>query len=574
FPANMGHHHQEAAAGARAESNRRKRQPEMDTEEQDEEDAEQDPRSDSEIEEQLCAQAMEALNHFTRSFHNRTSQEIARNRLKSALYRSKQRRTRLEYPIVANAVFHDAMQSFQVAQTSELPGSPDRRVKSAVKVQLHNPRETVTLAKRGVLLSRVPPLPTATMWTALSKNYEVEDEPQLKFLPYFGDDDDDDVISEFYQIKCVLSYRKRDKQHVSNTVLVEVHKQLRQSHRAAKKKRRMEAMAARNGQGGASATNETREREADGSMDGQLEDTELQPNGSDISQQNNAAQNAKAKELMMSTGRNCGNQCFLGQMSSASSNGFSKARAITATFGWDQHTRVVCARTYFLCSGNFCEMAKILGDKTCLEVAQLCDYYDINDHNLTKENCFCVHDECKIFFQGCQCQRGRCRTKACPCFCAGRECDLDLCQVCCSDEIAARQKGEAYDPAKLRPGKDEKQQPVSCQNRGIALRRQKHLRLGRSNVGAAGWGLFVDEFIAKDEFIVEYIGEMVSQEEAERRGGVYDKIDCSYLFNLDTKTVIDSTRKGNKTRLFFDYRYDKQLVHAELIKEPTVTDWM
>ncbi|RLN91602.1 hypothetical protein BBJ28_00022798 [Nothophytophthora sp. Chile5] len=306
----MGHHHQEAAAGARAESSRRKRQPEMDAEEQEEEDAEQDPQADSEIEEQLCAQAMEALNHFTRSFHNRTSvrrwrfflrlvslpefhqyvdvalgvsvsvchnqQEIARNRLKNALYQSKQRRTRLEYPIAANAVFHDAMQSFQVAQTSELPGSPDRRVKSAVKVQLHNPREIVTLAKRSVLLPRVPPLPTATMWTALSKNYEVEDEPQLKFLPYFGDDDDDDVISEFYQIKWVLSYRKGDRQHV----LVEVHKQLRQSHHAAKKKRRIEAMAARNGQGGASSTNGAREMEADGSMDGQLEDMELQPSGS------------------------------------------------------------------------------------------------------------------------------------------------------------------------------------------------------------------------------------------------------------------------------------------------------
>lgn len=51
------------------------------------------------------------------------------------------------------------------------------------------------------MLPKIPPLPTATMWTALTKNFEVEDEPTLKFLPYFGDDDEEDVVSEFYQIK-------------------------------------------------------------------------------------------------------------------------------------------------------------------------------------------------------------------------------------------------------------------------------------------------------------------------------------------------------------------------------------
>lgn len=62
--------------------------------------------------------------------------------------------------------------------------------------------ESVTLLKRAVVLPSVPATPNSTMWTALSKNYDVEDQPQLKFLPYFGDDDEDDVVSEFYQIKC------------------------------------------------------------------------------------------------------------------------------------------------------------------------------------------------------------------------------------------------------------------------------------------------------------------------------------------------------------------------------------
>ncbi|GMF30793.1 unnamed protein product [Phytophthora lilii] len=147
----------------------------------------------------------------------------------------------------------------------------------------------------------------------------------------------------------------------------------------------------------------------------------------------------------------------------------------------------------------------------------------VEDGIFCSKHCHCVHEECTIFFPGCQCQRGRCRTKACPCFCAGRECDLDLCKVCCADEIAARENGEAYD-SNADKSKDEKHQ-TSCQNRSIALGKQKHVRMGRSNLSAAGWGLFVDEFVAKDEFIIEYIGEMVSQEEADRRGAVYDKVD-------------------------------------------------
>lgn len=153
-------------------------------------------------------------------------------------------------------------------------------------------------------------------------------------------------------------------------------------------------------------------------------------------------------------------------------------------------------------------------------------------------------------------------------------------------------KGIAYDGST--------RSDVACQNRSMSLSKQKHVRMGRSTQNASTWGLFVDEFVGKDEFIIEYIGEMVTQEEADRRGAVYDEVDRSYLFNLDTKTVIDSTRKGNKTRfinhsselpncackimnvssdfriglfaihdlqphteLFFDYGYVKDLDHEE-----------
>lgn len=210
-------------------------------------------------------------------------------------------------------------------------------------------------------------------------------------------------------------------------------------------------------------------------------------------------------------------------------------------------------------------------------------------NNFCTKHCSCIGEFCGNFFPGCRCSR-KCRTKQCPCFAAARECDVDLCRGCDPNS----------DPAE-----------DACHNQTLRYRLHKRLLLGLSEVPGAGWGVFSDhQWIKRDEFIHEYGGEIISQEEAERRGDLYDKLNRSYLFNLNTEYVVDAARNGNKTKfanhskkpncytrvvnvgsehmigiyalhdipphteLFFDYRYDQELVHEDFIKDAMVVDWM
>ncbi|MCJ1402180.1 hypothetical protein MMC11_005400 [Xylographa trunciseda] len=66
--------------------------------------------------------------------------------------------------------------------------------------------------------------------------------------------------------------------------------------------------------------------------------------------------------------------------------------------------------------------------------------------------------------------------------------------------------------------------------------------------GVSGWGLYMGEATKKGDYIGEYVGEVISKEESEQRGIIYNKRSLSYLFDLNSTQTLDSTLVGNKLR--------------------------
>jgi SET domain-containing protein len=86
-----------------------------------------------------------------------------------------------------------------------------------------------------------------------------------------------------------------------------------------------------------------------------------------------------------------------------------------------------------------------------------------------------------------------------------------------------------------------------CANVCIQREMPKRTLIGKS--GIAGWGLFMGEKIKAGQFLGEYKGEIISNEESERRGLLYDKKGVSFLFTLNkgpSSTALTDIRPSSR----------------------------
>ncbi|KAE8441878.1 hypothetical protein EG329_004234 [Mollisiaceae sp. DMI_Dod_QoI] len=112
---------------------------------------------------------------------------------------------------------------------------------------------------------------------------------------------------------------------------------------------------------------------------------------------------------------------------------------------------------------------------------------------------------------------------------------------------------------------DNKHDPYGprCQNVCLQRGKLKACVIGESQLEGVGFGLYLAESVQKGDFLSEYTGEVISSQEAERRGIIYDRKFLSFLFDLNKDYVIDAARLGNNTRFINHADNEKDGLNCE-----------
>jgi len=140
-------------------------------------------------------------------------------------------------------------------------------------------------------------------------------------------------------------------------------------------------------------------------------------------------------------------------------------------------------------------------------------------------------------FRGCGCT-GPCDEKnRCVCVNAGRECAPGLCLGC-------------HDTA------TDSEPFWVCRNMDLQVDHRKITFLAPSSTH--GFGLFAGEDIAQGEYIVEYTGELIQDDEERHRSAIYGPLKTSYIYNgAENETgseLIDSYSYGNEARFINQHK--------------------
>ncbi|PIC16321.1 hypothetical protein B9Z55_022966 [Caenorhabditis nigoni] len=156
------------------------------------------------------------------------------------------------------------------------------------------------------------------------------------------------------------------------------------------------------------------------------------------------------------------------------------------------------------------------------------------------ENCACkdfcsprceCDIDCPRRFPGCNCLPGQCKTEQCQCIQQRLECEKGLCHRCLDHEDNGNMSMDR------KCGNFIFQRPV-----------ETLLKVSKSKVPGAGFGVFAKRDIKKGEIVGEYTGEQISENEAERRDLVYH-YGTSYIYHLPYSIgALDSAIAGNETR--------------------------
>ncbi|KYQ92214.1 SET domain-containing protein [Tieghemostelium lacteum] len=85
-----------------------------------------------------------------------------------------------------------------------------------------------------------------------------------------------------------------------------------------------------------------------------------------------------------------------------------------------------------------------------------------------------------------------------------------------------------------------------CQNQ--RFQRKQYADLHPFSAGPKGWGLKTKQPIKKDQFVVEYCGEVISKNTCMDRMTAAENEKFFYFLTLDSKECIDATNKGNISR--------------------------
>ncbi|TNN34621.1 Histone-lysine N-methyltransferase SUV39H1 [Liparis tanakae] len=160
--------------------------------------------------------------------------------------------------------------------------------------------------------------------------------------------------------------------------------------------------------------------------------------------------------------------------------------------------------------------------------------------------------------------------------CECKDCLKEPAGGCCPGASLHRMAYNERGQVRVRPG-----QPIyecnsrcscspACPNRVVQKGIQFDLCIFRTENGR-GWGVRTLQRIKKNTFIMEYVGEIITTDEAERRGHVYDRQGATYLFDLDYVEdvyTVDAAHQGNVAirageELTFDYKMQMDPVDSE-----------